>query len=60
MQCTFKYDQSITDMMVIKEQKNKISIDIAQLINDHNLYHLGKDLLTQLKQLSKELISIFK
>ena len=27
--------------MVDKEQKNEISIDIAQLINDYNLYKSG-------------------
>ena len=39
---------------VIEEQENEISIDIAQLINDYNLYKQGRDLLTQLKPLSKE------
>ena len=38
--------------MVVKEKENKISIDIAQLISDYNLQKQGRELLTQLKQLS--------
>ena len=41
--------------MVVKEQKKKISIDVAQFINDYNLYKQGRDLLKQLKPFSKRL-----
>ena len=34
--------------MVDKEQENEIRIDIVQLINDHNFYKMGRDLLTHI------------
>ena len=40
-------------MMVVEEQENEISGDIAHLINDYNLYKQGNDLLTQLKPLKR-------
>ena len=46
-------------MIVIEEQENEISIHIAQLVNDYNLYKQSRDLLTQLNPLSREL-SILK
>ena len=41
--------------MVVEKQENEISLDIAKLINDYNLYKQDKDLLTQLKLLSSGL-----
>ena len=42
-------------MMVVEEQENEMSIDIAQFINDYNLQKQGRDVLTQLKLLSEGL-----
>ena len=49
----FKYVKIITDMIFVEEQKNETSINIAQLINDYNLYKQGRDLLTRLKLLKR-------